>query len=1151
MRYQVLGPLEVIRDENGSGIRVDLGSPKQRIILAILLIHRGKVVSTDRLCDALWGDDAPPSATSSLQAYISNLRRALRNDAGASPIRRQSTGYILDVADSDVDVSEFGVHAAEAQQHSDNEEWASALESADQALTLWRGQLLDGQGDEDWVRTEAAGLEEIRSGSLENRITALLALGRLSQALADVVALRNRQPYRDHSCWLHMLALHRAGRSAEALDVFSDHTHRLDTDLGLEPSTELRDLQGAVLRHDPELIAWPRKPTWSGAGELRAPDHAPSPIPADAKVPTPRGLVGRVRELDDIDKVLNDVLAGDTRWLIFIGPPGIGKTRLADEAAHLLHSAGGRAVWARNPEEGAPSWWPARQLVASLGSDPGEVFVTTGDVDADTARFTVYDRVQRIIEQESETSPLAVIVDDVQWADSMSVGALASMATAVHRQPIAFVITLREGEHNPAIGRLLSAVARGMGNRQIVVPELDEAEVGALANEIATEELTPDEVTGLAKRTGGNPLFVSEYARLPAGERSAGELPVAVRSVLGLRLAGLDPAVLQILRMAAVIGDPIDIVLLSRATGLDIDALADHLDAAADERIVTATPGSDSYVFAHGLLREEVLAQTPTLRRKRAHAKVAEILSDAEGSDALGKRAQHLMTALPLVDPELAVDACTAAAETSAAQWHSEVAAYWWQQALTAYALLPPAEQVDERRDELTVLLLEALSRAGKGQTVLQTVEAALTAAIAAEKPSTVGKLAGSLLRSGGGWPWVSPAEDPAPLLALLTRAEKAVADDPAERAQVLGALSVGHSYHPDPTIAPELILRAEGFAASTGDPDIIAEVMMARLITFSGVATHARETVALIDSLLALNHRQARFDAVIAHSIGTMATFTLGDVDAARTHLRLAIAGSEELNLPILRAQLRWMEVVVAVWIGDFERAQQHQAIAKRVHEQTELYVTGQSDMSLMSLSRELGRITEISADRAKETITGVAASTEDTNMLGVIAAGTAGIPGAPVDRALAAALIAQRQATCGAHVWHTLGHAVALAHVVADFELTEYAEEFIAELEPFADHIGLIGQLGNVGPVGLALSRLYVLTGNPTAASESVAVAAGIAERSGGRPTLLRCRVLDLQLRGAGDRSADEFDELERQAEELGMAGVRSELRRLRTSH
>ena len=1151
MRYQLLGPLTVVRDGSGdAGDRVDLGSPKQRTILAILLIHRGKVVSTDRLCDALWGDQAPPSATSSLQAYISNLRRALRNEAGTSPIRRQSTGYILDVADSDVDVSEFLDLANASRQHADNEAWTSVLETADQALNLWRGELLDGQGDEDWVRTEAAGLDEIRSGAMENRITALLALGRLAPALADVVSLRNAQPYRDHGCWLHMLALHRAGRSAEALEVFADHTRRLDTDLGLEPSVEIRELQGAILRHDPELAAWPRKPIWSGAGELRTPDHHQVvQVPADAEIPAHRGLVGRVRELADIGKVLDEVIAGQTRWMVFIGPPGIGKTRLADEAAHMLRSKGGDAVWARNPEEGAPSWWPIRQLVNALGGQPGEVLATTGDVDADTARFTVYDRVQLLIEHASTSQPIAVVVDDVQWADSMSVGALASMATALHHHAVAFVITLRDGERPPALARLLSAVARGTGNRQILVPALDRDEVALLANEIATEALNDAEVETLDKRTGGNPLFVSEYARLPADERSSGELPVAVRSVLGLRLAGLQPAVLQTLRTAAVIGDTIDIALLARATGLDIDSIADHLDAAADDRIITAAPGTDGYVFAHGLLREEILAQLPAMRRKRAHAGVAEILADTDRPEALGWRAHHLMAALPLVEPEQAVAACTAAAEDFVRRWNSEAAAYWWQHALTAYALLPAAEQIDERRDELTVSLLEALSRAGRGQTVLETVEAALSAAVCAEKPSTVGKLAGSLLRSGGGWPWVSPASDPAPLLALLARAELAVADEPAERAQVLGALSVGHSYHPDPTLAPELIGRAEQFATSTGDPDIVAEVKMARLITFSGVATHARESVALINELLALNHRQARFDAVIAHSIGTMATFTLGDVGAAEHHLRQAIAGSEELNLPILRAQLRWMEVVVAVWTGDFARAQKHQAIAKRVHEQTELYETGQADMSLMSLSRELGSLTDIGAVRAREWITGVAASPEDTNMRGVIAAGTAGIPGAPVDRALAAALVTQRQATCGAHVWHTLGHAVALAHVVADFELSEYAAGFIAELEPFTDHIGLIGQLGHVGPVALALGRLHMLTGNLTAAKESVSVAAGIAARTGGLPTLLRCRVLDWRLRAPDEQQSAELDSIEEQATLLGMAGVTSDVQRLRT--
>lgn len=1156
MRYQLLGPLSVLRGTGEDAVPVDLGSPKQQTILAILLINRGTVVSTDRLSDALWGEDAPPSAMSSLQAYISNLRRALRDDAvGASPIRRQSTGYILDVADPDVDVSEFLDLANRSRQASDDEAWALALDTADQALKLWRGELLVGQRDEEWVHTEAARLEEIRSGCREVRVTALLALGRLAQALADVVSLRTDKPYRDRSAWLHILALHRAGRSAEALDVYADHARRLDTDLGLEPSGELRDLQGAVLRHDPELAAWPRRPSWSGAGELRTPEPAPS-VHHSTAVPdvfAPGGLVGRVREQALIAGLLDDVVAGHTRWLILIGPPGIGKTRLADEAARRLQSMGGRAIWARNPEEGAPAWWPARQLVNALGTDPADLLATAGDVDADTARFTAYDRIQLVLEEGAATSPLAVVVDDAQWADSMSVGALASMATSVHHQRIAFVITLREGDHHPAVGRLLSAVARATGNRQVVVPALDDDEASALATQTAGEELTDDEVIRLVRRTGGNPLFVSEYARLSRDERNSGELPLAVRSVLGLRLSGLAPGVLKTLRMAAIIGDSIDINVLSQTTDLDIDSLADHLDDAADERIITAAPGSDGYTFAHGLLREEVLAQMPALRRKRAHARVADVLAESVGVDVLTRRAKHLMAALPLVDPGDAVAACAAAAADSANRWNSEAAAYWWQQALAAYELLPPAEQIDEQRDELTVSLLEALSRSGRGQTVLETVETALTVAVRAEKPSTVGRLAGSLLRSGGGWPWVSPTKDPAPLLLLLARAEKVVAEDPAARAQVLGALSVGHSYHPDPTLAPELIKRAQEYAAIADDPDITAEVMMAWLITFSGVSTHASEVITVIDDLLAFDHRQARFDAVIAHSIATMAAFTLGDISAVQSHLQQAISGSEELSLPILRAQLRWMEVVLAIWHGDFERAERHQSIAKRVHEQTELYVTGQSTMSLMGLRREQGTLSEAEVAIARDLITDVAASPTDTNMLGVIAAGMATVAGAPIDRDLADKLVRQRQATRGAHVWFTLGHAVALAQVVADFGLTEHAAEFIAELEPFTDCVGVIGQLAGVGPVGLALARLHMLVGDDAAtgeaaARESVAAAARIAERSGGTPTLLRCRLLDWQLRRPAERHTDELAVLADHATALGMIGLAHEVRALR---
>jgi predicted ATPase len=235
--------------------------------------------------------------------------------------------------------------------------------------------------------------------------------------------------------------------------------------------------------------------------------------------------------------------------------------------------------------------------------------------DPDTARFQVYERIQGLLESVSDVR--AVVVDDVQWADSASTSCLAYIAGALRDHPIAIVVTVRDGEHTPELGRLLGTVARGARNRHVQVPALSSSDVAALATQVADEVVTPSDAATLAERTGGNPFFVCEYARLPRDEREGNDIPVAVKSVLDRRLAGLDPAVLQMLRTAAVVGDAVDVAVLAKATRLDIDTLADYLDEAADERIVVPSRTGDGYAFAHGLLREQLIASMPALRRQR------------------------------------------------------------------------------------------------------------------------------------------------------------------------------------------------------------------------------------------------------------------------------------------------------------------------------------------------------------------------------------------------------------------------------------------------------------------------------------------------------------------------------------------------------
>ena len=276
--FRLLGPLAAFQDAGTPAQHeLDLGRPKQRAVLALLLLQRGRIVAADRLIDATWGGEPPPSALASLQAYVSNLRRVLRGQSGtSSPIVRRAPGYVLDVPPDAVDVDRFAQATQAARAAAEADRWPEALAAAERALAVWQGAVLADLRDEPWVRSEADALEELRTECRELAISASLATGRVAPALVAAQQLRAAQPLRDRACWLHLLALHRAGRSPEALDEYRAYARRLDDELGLEPGPELRELELGVLRHDPALLSWPL----SDMRGLPGPAAAASPVPA-------------------------------------------------------------------------------------------------------------------------------------------------------------------------------------------------------------------------------------------------------------------------------------------------------------------------------------------------------------------------------------------------------------------------------------------------------------------------------------------------------------------------------------------------------------------------------------------------------------------------------------------------------------------------------------------------------------------------------------------------------------------------------------------------------------------------------------------------------------------------------------------------------
>jgi predicted ATPase/DNA-binding SARP family transcriptional activator len=303
LEYRILGPLELRR----GGQSLALHGSKQRAVLALLLLEADRVVSTDRLVEALWPERPPPTAATALQGYVSHLRKLVGRDA----IVTQPPGYMLRLEPEQLDLRRFERLVEEGRLA--------------EALALWRGPPLADFTYEPWARAEIGRLEELRVVALEERIEADLARGRHAELVGELEAFVAEHPLRERPRGQLMLALYRSERQAEALEAYQAARATLVEELGIEPGPELQALNRAILNQDAALTP-----------------EAASPEPA-TNLPVPvTPLVGRRRELASLAQLL---LQPDVRLVTLTGPAGAGKTRLGLELAAGLIEQFRHGVW--------------------------------------------------------------------------------------------------------------------------------------------------------------------------------------------------------------------------------------------------------------------------------------------------------------------------------------------------------------------------------------------------------------------------------------------------------------------------------------------------------------------------------------------------------------------------------------------------------------------------------------------------------------------------------------------------------------------------------------------------------------------------------------------------------------------------------------
>lgn len=902
MRVTVLGATSAVTAAGS----VPLGGPRQRSVLAILLIARGDVVSADRIVDDLWNGEPPARAMGALQAYISNLRRALEPDrpprTASNILVSKAPGYAVRLPVESVDAWHFEALVRRAAGESDPVARRSTL---DAALALWQGDAYAEVSGEPWAEAESARLTELRTVARERAVAATLDCGRASDAVPDAESLTREFPLREEGWRLLALALYSSARQADALSALRRARRTLGDQLGLDPGPALVKLEAAVLAH-------------RVTPKVQAAVHHPASV-----TDTARNFFGRA---DEIAALVDPT----SRMVLLSGEAGAGKSALLDASMTHLRQRGWTTLLGRCPEaDGAPPAWAWSEIVRAAVGPSGPLphaddlapLIATQEVPYESdhrhGRFRLVRAVVDCLSELAAAHPTVVVVDDAHRADPETLTLLVAAARE-STGSLRFLVAYREGEGDAAPNEALAALSPV----RVRLGGLSAQDCAELVRSVSGRDPDATTVATLIDRSQGNPFYLRESARLLGSEGDVvarSEVPEGVRDVLRRRFARLPESTVALLRLAAVFGRQAHLDVLLAASGLDTDAALDAIESGVVAGLLDDTD-PEIVRFTHVLVRDTLYSDLTSTRRRRWHARIAEVLEQRPQKDYPALAFHYSQLSGP-AHVRKAIDyAAHAAAEADARYAHAS-AARFYTDALTAWARLP-----DGSIDEHVELLARRISAEVAGGASIAAAQTRRDAVAIAEKSARTDLLIRTLTAGELPTTWLKRdyGSYDAALAALIERALRQGDIDRRSRCRLLCAL-VDEIRGEEDERALTAAEEAYALAHELDDPEILGLALNALWNVVPADLQPGRR-MQLSEELIALGDTH---DMPVFAMVGRHGAFI---VDAGRrrtesmtAHLECEIELAEKYRWQQSLATCRFARGMLAHAAGDIESAHRH----------------------------------------------------------------------------------------------------------------------------------------------------------------------------------------------------------------------------------